>query len=228
MAEQEPAFVFVPVGALFALSMAAGAFEIQQPALFQPGAPGQAGRELSPSQAVELSRSSYTAQDVRFLQHMMLHHAQAIEMVELLRTRGVDPGLRRLAERIALGQSAELALMKDWLEARGQPAEAAAMLSHTDHSHPAARMMTGMLSESQMQELVAARGGAFDRLFLEGMIQHHLGALEMVDELMAHSDSAEDPVLSDLLSSIVSEQSAEILRMQSMLPERPPASEDRP
>lgn len=227
MAEQEPAFVSVPVGALFALSLAAGAFEIQQPTLFQPGAPGQAGRELSPSQAVKLSRSGYTAQDVRFMQHMILHHAQAIEMVELLRTRGEDHGLRRLAERIALGQSAELALMQDWLEVRGQPAEAAAMLSHTDHSHPAAPM-TGMLSESQMQELVAARGGAFDRLFLEGMIQHHLGALEMVDELMAHSDSAEDPVLSDLLSSIVSEQSAEILRMQSMLSARPPASEDRP
>jgi uncharacterized protein (DUF305 family) len=95
----------------------------QTPPIFQPGAPGTASRVVTPAEAVALGRSTFTDDDVAFMQHMIVHHAQAVEMVELLRTRGVHPTVRRLGERIALSQDAEIALMRGWLSDRGQPLE---------------------------------------------------------------------------------------------------------
>lgn len=202
----------------------------QTPPIFQPGAPGTASRVISAERAVDLGRTTFTADDVRFMQHMVVHHGQAVEMVDLLRTRGSDPTVRRLGERIALSQEAEIALMRGWLSDRGQPETApdlhaghgAGHGGHAGHVMPGMAasdtpVMPGMLSPAQMQALASAEGAAFDRLFLEGMIQHHQGALDMVDDLLARPDAAEDPLLSDFTNSVVADQSAEILRMQSVL-----------
>lgn len=194
------------------------------PPIFQPGAPGAAPRIITPGEAVALSRSTFIAADVAFMQHMILHHAQAVEMVGLLETRGENPSVKRLGRRIALSQQAEMTLMRDWLTQRGQPLEMAGMSgmdhsAHAGHAMPASDtpMMPGMLSPAQMQTLAAARGPDFDRLFLQGMIQHHQGAIDMVGGLMTHPGAAEDPLLSDFTASVVADQSTEILRMQSIL-----------
>jgi len=189
----------------------------QTPPIFQPGAPGADTRTITAEQSVALSRTHFTPADVRFMQHMLVHHAQAVEMVDLLQTRGSDPTIARLGQRITLSQDAEMALMRDWLVARGQPlAMADAHTGHAGMDHSMA-VMPGMLSPAQMQTLGASAGPNFDRLFLQGMIQHHQGALDMVGELMAEPNSAEDPLLSDFAASVVADQSAEILRMQTLL-----------
>tara|TARA_R110002124_G_C8953800_1_gene513486 strand:+ start:176 stop:862 length:687 start_codon:yes stop_codon:yes gene_type:complete len=200
------------------------------PPIFQPGAPGTAARVITPGQAVALSRGTYTDADVAFMQHMIVHHGQAVAMVDLLQQYGTDPTVQLLGRRIALGQAAEIALMRDWLRARDQSTEMPDMagmagMDHSAHAGMAGMtmppsdvpVMAGMLSPAQMQALAAARGPAFDRLFLEGMIRHHQGALAMVDDLLARPGTAEDPLLSDFTNSVVADQSTEILRMQSIL-----------
>jgi uncharacterized protein (DUF305 family) len=224
------------------LTILAGApAQPQTPPIFNPGAPGAASRVISAEEAVALSRTTFSEADVGFMQHMIVHHAQAVEMVALLREQGSDETIKRLGERIALSQEAEMAIMRDWLTVRGRPVEMAGMgahagMDHSAHGAPAADghdahaghatapapaddtpVMPGMLSPRRMRELASAHGPAFDKLFLEGMIQHHQGALDMVDALMATPDAAEDPTLSDFTSSVVADQSAEILRMQMLL-----------
>jgi len=200
----------------------------QSTPIFNPGAPGAPSRVISAREAVELGRTSFTDEDVAFMQHMIVHHGQAVEMVELLQTRGVHPTVQRLGQRIALSQEAEMAVMRGWLSDRGQPLDMPGMggghaamdhSAHAGHVMPPSDtpIMAGMLSPAQMQALAAASGPAFDRLFLEGMIRHHQGALDMVDALLANPDAAEDTMLSDFTTSIVADQSAEILRMQSLL-----------
>lgn len=209
------------------------------PPIFQPGAPGQPTRVVTARQATDLARTTFTDADVRFMQHMIVHHAQAVEMVKLLETRGQSPQVKALGRRIAIGQASEMDLMSGWLQARGQPVEAHDL--HAGHGMPAAPtgaghdahaghtghaaapsetpLMPGMLSPAQMARLAAAEGAEFDRLFLEGMIQHHQGALDMVSELLALPDSAEDTLMSDFVTSVVADQSSEILRMRSLLAE---------
>ena len=214
------------LGILLAGLIAAPAFA-QSPPIFNPGAPGAPSRIVSADEAVALSRTTFTPGDAQFMQHMVVHHGQAVEMVELLRAKGADPKVKLMGERIALSQEAEIELMRNWLADRGQAqtmdthANHAGMshAGHAGHSMPASDtpIMPGMLSPAQMQTLAAASGTDFDRLFLQGMIQHHQGALDMVDDLLAQPDAAQDPMLSDFASSVVADQSAEILRMQSLL-----------
>lgn len=201
------------------------------PPIFQPGAPGAASRVISAGDAVALSRTTFTPGDAAFMQHMIVHHAQAVEMVGLLETQGSNETVKLLGRRIAMSQQAEIEVMRHWLADRGQPLEMAGMAhgstdhsgmdhsAHAGHAMPASEtpLMPGMLSPAQMQRLAAARGADFDRLFLEGMIQHHQGALDMVDEMNARPDAAEDPTLSDFASSVVADQTAEIRRMQLVL-----------
>lgn len=191
----------------------------QTPPIFNPGAPGEASRVISRDEAVALSRTSHVEADVRFMQHMLVHHAQAVEMVELLKTRASSETVRRLGERIAQSQEAEMELMQEWLLGRGLPVAAAdPHAGHQGHgADPNTPAMPGMLSPAQMATLAAADGPAFDRLFLEGMIQHHQGALDMVEDLLSAPDTAEDPMLSEFTSSVTADQSAEILRMQTIL-----------
>jgi Uncharacterized protein conserved in bacteria len=213
------------------------------PPIYQPGAPGQPGRVISAETAVALSRSTHTADDARFMQHMIVHHRQAVEMVEMLQQHGQDPSVQLMGQRIALSQEAEMALMQTWLAQRGLPLEmpvehdhapvspAPATMDHSSHAGHAGHAMTasppldrdevpimpGMLSPAQMRRLAAARGTAFDRLFLTGMIQHHQGALDMVTDLQRRPDSAEDAILNDFIIGVIADQSAEILRMQLLL-----------
>lgn len=205
----------------------------QTPPIFHPGAPGQPSRIVTAAEAAELGRSTFIPADAAFMQHMIVHHAQAVDMVELLETRGAHPTVKLLGRRIALSQQAEMDLMRGWLTDRGQPLEMPDMGGHAghagmdhgatagmDHGAPAADdtpVMAGMLSPRQMRTLAAASGPAFDRLFLEGMIQHHQGALDMVDALMSQPGAGEDTLLSDFATSVVADQSAEILRMQYLL-----------
>lgn len=214
--------LFYPSALLLAALIAAP----QIPPIFQPGAPGAASRIITPVEAVALSRSTFTGDDVAFMQHMIVHHGQAVEMVELLETRASDPSVRLIGRRIALSQQAEMDIMREWLTQRGQPLEMPGMnhagmdhSAHAGHAMPASEtpVMPGMLSPAQMQALAAASGPAFDRLFLTGMIQHHQGALDMVDALLATENAAQDTLLSDFTTSVVADQSTEILRMQSIL-----------
>jgi uncharacterized protein (DUF305 family) len=185
------------------------------PPIFQPGAPGTGARTITAAEAVALSRSTFTADDVAFMQHMIVHHGQAVEMVALLEAWGADPAVKRLGRRIAMSQEAEVDLMRGWLAERGQPLDMPGM-AHAAHDADAP-LMPGMLSPARIRALAEARGPAFDRLFLEGMIRHHQGAIDMVETLMTRPDAARDTLLSDFANAVVADQSAEILRMQSLL-----------
>jgi uncharacterized protein (DUF305 family) len=205
------------------------------PPIFQPGAPGQPSRIVTPEEAMALGRTSFTEADVGFMQHMIVHHAQAVEMVELLDTRGSDRRVKLLGRRIALSQEAEMAVMRGWLQERGRPVEMPGMghagmdhsaMGHGGHGGHAGMshgpdpddtpVMAGMLTPRQMRTLAAASGTDFDRLFLAGMIQHHQGAIDMVGALMQTPDAAQDTLLSDFTNAVVADQSTEILRMQSL------------
>jgi len=179
--------------------------------IFQPGAPGQPSKPITAAESVEVGRSAVNPADVKFMQDMIEHHAQAVEMVELLQTRTNRAGMRLLGKRIGMSQSAEIEMMRSWLARRGESAP-------DPHAHPMHGMtMTGMLSPQQMAALAAAQGAGFDRLFLQGMIQHHRGALDMVKALTAAPDAAEDADLADFLTNIVADQTAEIERMSELL-----------
>ena len=212
------------VSAAFVFLGAAGAFAQQRSsaatsgAIVQPGAPGQPGKSLAPG-SLSVSPPKPFGPDVEFMQGMIMHHSQAVDMVALLRTRGKSPELKALGEKITLSQSDEIRYMKDWLETRAQPTT-----MKMDHSHmtPAQMkhmnmLMPGMLTPKQMDELARARGAKFDRLFLTGMIQHHGGALTMVDDLFHTPGAGQDPVLFDFATDIDNTQRAEIKIMQAML-----------
>jgi uncharacterized protein (DUF305 family) len=179
--------------------------------IFQPGAPGQPSKPITAAQSLEIGRSVVNPLDVKFMQDMIEHHAQAVEMVELLETRTSRNNMRLLGKRISMSQSSEIEMMRGWLARRGESAPD----PHAHHVH--GMTMTGMLSPQQMDALAAAKGAEFDRLFLRGMIQHHRGALEMVNTLTSAPDTGEDAALSDFLTNIVADQTAEIERMNEML-----------
>lgn len=218
--------------------LSAAAFEAASagPPLIQPGAPGEASRTLSAEDSVALSRTGYIAADVRFMQHMIIHHQQAVDMVALIDARTNDATVARIGRRISLTQQSEMAQMRDWLGARGEPlsdpdlrpGHAHGMASthggHGDHAgHGAAPsgpetapLMNGMLSPAQMEALAAAEGEAFDRLFLDAMIHHHQGAVDMVSALLDQPGAGEETALSQFLTHVVADQSAEILRMRNL------------
>jgi uncharacterized protein (DUF305 family) len=183
--------------------------------IVQPGAPGKPGKTLPPD-AVPAPRIPTDA-DVSFMQGMIHHHAQAVEMVDLLRTRGASRELQLFGERIRISQSDEIQFMKQWLEDRGKPVSSGH--SHGDHSC-AMPLMPGMLTPQQMEALAKAKGAEFDRLFLTGMIQHHDGALVMVAELFDTPGAGQDAVLYDFATDIDNTQRAEIGIMSGMLKEK--------
>ena len=181
--------------------------------IIQPGAPGEPSRVTDATTAVDLSKVRFTTADVEFMQGMISHHAQAIEMTELLKTRTTRPEMRTLAERIDLSQADEIRMMQQWLVSRGQFAPE--QFAH----HHEGMVMPGMLTPGQMQQLSAATGAEFDRLFLEGMIAHHQGALTMVEALMKQPGAAQESELFEFVSDVEADQSAEIARMRAMLRE---------
>ncbi len=197
---------------LSALLLSASGIAVAQSALIvQPGAPGQASRTLTADEATKLAGSSYTAEDVAFMQGMMIHHRQAVDMAVLVKERTNTEELVTIAGRIESSQADEITFMKDWLAERGEPATDAMMKDHAHHK------MAGMASPDQMAALAAATGIEFDRQFLTLMIAHHEGAIDMVEKLFTEDGTAADPVLYRFVSDIDSEQTSEIERMDKLL-----------
>jgi len=185
---------------------------LAQVPIIQPGAPGQPGRIISAEEAADLAGIQYSAGDVMFLQGMISHHAQAMEMSALVDSRSNREVMNLLAERISLSQDDEISMMQDWL--RERDLEVPSMDAHHANGY---NLMPGMLTDEDMAQLESASGDAFDRLFLEFMIEHHEGALEMVENLLDQRGAAQDPVLYAFTSDVTSDQSAEIDRMDLML-----------
>ena len=182
------------------------------PPIIQPGAPGQPSRVISAEKASDLSQVEYTGADIKFMQGMIGHHAQALEMVELLKTRSGSADMKKLALRIELSQDDEINMMQRWLEVRGQQVPNRSAM----HAH-GATLMPGMLTPDEMKQLTDAKGADFDRLFLEGMIKHHGGALAMVADLLATPGAAQESDVFAFVSDVEADQRMEIDRMGTML-----------
>ena len=157
--------------------------------------------------------------DAYFMSGMIHHHAQALVMAGMAESHGAGQPLRSLSQRIIVSQTDEIALMQQWLAEHGQPVPEATpgpmrmRMGGMEHE----MLMPGMLTEEQMAALDRARGAEFDRLFLEGMIQHHEGALTMVEELLASHGGAIDDFIYKFASDTFADQGIEIDRMQRML-----------
>ena len=228
--------------AVFSLAPAIAPCQQANPApggvsIVQPGAPGHSNKTLTPETASAAPRKPSEA-DIKFMQGMIMHHSQAVEMTDLLRTRSQDKDVQALGKRISISQTDEMRFMKQWLTDRGLPlSEHGSMdmagmdMSGMDHaSMDHASMdhmdmgpmptMPGMLTPAQMKALAAATGPAFDHLFLTGMIQHHTGALTMVKDLFASPGAGQDPQLFDFASDVDNTQQAEIDIMRHMLKEK--------
>jgi uncharacterized protein (DUF305 family) len=199
------------------------------PVVVQPGAPGQPTRTLPPTTRATLPPRS--TKDVEFMQGMIMHHAQAVEMTALIESHTENRDVRLLGARISHTQSDEMKFMKRWLEARGEPLSPPKhempghdMSSHDMSGHDMSSqhmLMPGMLSPKQMDALRKAKGAEFDQLFLKGMIQHHHGALVMVKELFDTAGAGQDAELFNFATDVDSGQRAEIKIMQTMLGEKP-------
>ncbi|HEX6125977.1 MAG TPA: DUF305 domain-containing protein [Pyrinomonadaceae bacterium] len=220
--------VLLAVGAI--LSFFSFAVHAQQaetkphPVIVQPGAPGQATQILPSTTRAKLPPLS--AKDVEFMQGMIMHHAQAIEMTALINERTTNKNLRLLGSRISHSQADEMKYMVRWLELRGESTsmsmpsmQHAPGMDMSKHQHH--MLMPGMLTQEQMEALKNAKGAEFDRLFLTGMIQHHKGALVMVEELFNTAGSGQDSELFNFATEVDNGQRAEIRVMETMLGERP-------
>ena len=185
--------------------------------IVQPGAPGQSNKILTPETVAAPPRAP-TEADTTFMQGMIVHHAQAVEMVDLLRTRTRTKELQALGKRMTISQSDEIEFMKQWLTDHGKTVEMGHDMSHMGHG--GGHMMPGMLTPEQMKALAKANGKTFDRLFLSGMIQHHNGALIMVDELFNTAGAGQDHVLYDFATDIDNTQRAEIEIMRGLLKDK--------
>ena len=218
--------------ALSLLSVAASGQESSAPGtvpIVQPGAPGAGSKILSPA-AVAITMRMPSEADTSFMQGMIHHHSQAVEMTALMSTRTHNKALLKLGERISISQTDEMQFMKQWLQERGKPVPAGHDMAHRNHQGMAMNMssmnmdsmpmMPGMLTPQQMKALAQASGSKFDRLFLTGMIQHHTGALIMVQDLFATAGAGQDNQLFDFATDVDNTQTAEINIMKGMLKEK--------
>ena len=178
--------------------------------IVMPGAPGQPSRTVSAGEAIKLADTRYSPADVMFMQMMIVHHQQAVDMGKLVKSRTNNPAILKMADRIEASQQDEMKFMTTWLEDHDEATQMAGM----GHAH---HMMQGMASPEQMAALAAANGTAFDRMFLSLMIPHHKGAVDMVDELHHTPGTAYEPRLYEFTNDVVTDQNAEIDRMNSVL-----------
>ena len=181
--------------------------------IVQPGAPGEANRQLDASVAIDIARTSHSPDDTRFMQDMIPHHNQAVQMSVLVPERTNNAAIIDLAGKIEASQADEIRFMQDWLRDRDEkvPDPTAHHAMHMQHE------MAGMATPAQMAKLATLSGTDFDRLFLELMIPHHEGAVTMVEDLLEQPGAAYDPVLFEFTSDIVNDQTAEIERMNVLL-----------
>ena len=181
-----------------------------QPPIIQPNIPGIESKNLTPEQATDIANTLYTLADVNFMQGMIIHHNQAIVMSNLVDGRTNSPAIIDLAGRIKVSQDDEINFMENWLKERDEMTHSR---HHTHHS------MKGMATKEQLEELAASLGNSFDQLFLELMVAHHDGAIEMVSELSKFRGAAYDPVMNEFVSDLVNDQAVEIERMNILLTE---------
>ena len=164
-------------------------------------------------------RTAYTAADVQFMQHMISHHAQALVMAELVAARSSRADMQALAERVSVSQREEIAYMQNWLRRRNQEVPAADAHVHAALGHGV--LMAGMLTQAELDRLAQARGAEFERLFLQYMIRHHEGALQMVRQLLTTPGSGQEAELFMFASDVDADQNAEISRMRALLAQLP-------
>jgi uncharacterized protein (DUF305 family) len=193
-----------------------------QAPIVQPGAPGQSSQTIAPTQAADLSKVQATDADVKFMQGMIHHHAQALDMVALLEKNTNSDDMRKLGERIRISQHDEIGMMQRWLRTRGQDApDPHAMqmpgMTMPDMDHGDMVMMPGMLTRAEMDHLATLKGVEFDRAFLTGMIKHHQGALTMVRDLFATPGAGQESIIFAFASDVEADQQMEIDRMNGML-----------
>jgi uncharacterized protein (DUF305 family) len=229
----------VPAAVLVFTTACAGQTPEPQPApgpqVVQPGAPGEENRVLSASEVAQTELPGHTDADTRFMQGMLVHHAQALVMTDMVVSRTNNRDIRLLARRIELSQDDEIKLMRRWLEERGESITlGGTMGEHTGHGdmdhgdmdhggmdHRAGgehgEVMHGMLSSEDLARLAAASGPDFDRLFLEFMIRHHEGAVRMVQDLFASPGAGQEEEIFQFASHVEADQNIEVLRMRGML-----------
>ena len=203
-------------GTSFFCSAAQACQDGSGPVIVQPGAPGQPSRRLPPSTTAKLPPLSPA--EVEFMQGMIMHHAQAVEMTALISSHTQNKDLRLLGARISSSQTNEISFMRRWLAVRGEPTSMA-MPGMPGHQMA---LMPGMLTPEQMEALRTAKDSEFDHLFLTGMIQHHDGALTMVKDLFRNAGAGQDAEVFDFATDVDTGQRAEIKIMQSMLEKKNP------
>jgi uncharacterized protein (DUF305 family) len=189
------------------------------PVVVQPGAPGEPSKTLPPSTRPTLPPRSQA--DVEFMQGMIMHHSQAVEMTALIASQTENKDIRSLGAKISSSQSDEIRFMQRWLAARGEPLSMAMPgMPDMDLSGKPMAPMPGMLTPEQMEALRKAKGAEFDHLFLTGMIQHHNGALVMVKDLFDTAGAGQDADIFNFATDADNTQRAEIRIMQNMLKEK--------
>jgi uncharacterized protein (DUF305 family) len=166
-----------------------------------------------------LGQFPYSDADVEFMSGMIPHHAQAVIMGGWAKSHGARKDVAILCERIVVGQTDEIAMMQQWLRDRGQPVPDAKATKHKMKMNGMEHemLMPGMMTDEQMAALDKARGPEFDRLFLEGMIRHHQGAIDMVEVLFKSYGAAQDELIYKFASDVQADQGIEIARMHKML-----------
>lgn len=212
--------VGAPVGLCSGYARGQQADPAMRPVVVQPGAPGAPSKTLPASTRATLPPRSPA--DVEFMQGMIMHHAQAVEMTALIPSHTENKDVRSLGAKISSSQSDEIRFMRRWLAARGKPISMTmpGMPGMDMPGEPLARM-PGMLTPEQMTALRNAKGREFDRLFLKGMIQHHNGALIMVKDLFDTAGAGQDAELFNFATDADNTQRAEMRIMQSMLDKKP-------
>jgi uncharacterized protein (DUF305 family) len=209
----------------FSSAMWAQQTDPAKPVVVQPGAPGKPSKTLPASTKATLPPRSQA--DVEFMQGMIMHHSQAVEMTALIASHTENKDLRLLGARISSSQSGEIKFMQRWLAARGERLSMATPeMPNMDMSHEKIALMPGMLTPEQMEALRKAKGAEFDHLFLTGMIQHHNGALTMVKDLFDTAGAGQDADVFNFATDADNTQRAEIRIMQTML-EKEPSEEKR-
>ena len=178
------------------------------PSVLVPGKPGGANRTMSAEEAAEhrAQDDSPNTADVTYAQMMIVHHAQALEMTELVPDRSRSAAVKALAQRISAAQKPEIAVMRDWLTSYKKP--------QNPQGHAGHEAMPGMATDAQLARLRAAKGAAFDRLFLTLMITHHEGAITMATDVKSQGNNIQAEEMAD---DVVAQQTSEIARMRSML-----------
>ena len=204
----------VMVASILACGMAGCAASTQSA---QSGGPGGAPRTPAEQARADSGRMPFTAADVRFMQGMIHHHAQAVVMAGWAQTHGARPDVKTLAQRIDVAQRDEMAFMQRWLRERHQDAPDPLEHYQMGMSMSPSELMPGMLTDEQMKQLDAARGPEFDRLFLTFMIQHHTGAITMVNQLFASPGAGQELYVFRFASDVNADQTTEIERMRLML-----------